>query len=69
MMILLIYQTKNIEISPNNSDSKTIPTIIEDLDIQDVPGIGPTTAKKLRDGGILTVMDLAVASSEELSVK
>ena len=39
------------------------------MDIQDVPGIGPTTAKKLRDGGILTVMDLAVASSEELSVE
>src|SRR5215213_5579315 len=50
-------------------DSKTISTIIDDLDIQDVPGIGPTTAKKLRDGGILTVMDLAVASSEELSVE
>ena len=50
-------------------DSKSISTIIDDLDIQDVPGIGPTTAKKLRDGGILTVMDLAVASSEELSVE
>src|SRR5918998_6125729 len=60
---------EDIEISNNNADSKTIPTIIDDLDIQDVPGIGPTTAKKLRDGGILTVMDLAVASSEELSVE
>ncbi len=50
-------------------ESKPIPTLIDDLDIQDIPGIGPTTAKKLRDAGILTVMDLAVASSEELSVE
>ena len=50
-------------------ESKPIPTMIDDLDIQDIPGIGPTTAKKLRDAGILTVMDLAVTSSEELSVE
>lgn len=60
---------ESLEVSNDDVDSKTIPTIIDDLDIQDVPGIGPTTAKKLRDGGILTVMDLAVASSEELSVE
>ena len=50
-------------------ESRPIPTMIDDLDIQDIPGIGPTTAKKLRDAGILTVMDLAVTSSEELSVE
>jgi DNA repair protein RadA len=60
---------ESLEVSSSAIDSKTLPTIIDDLDIQDVPGIGPTTAKKLRDGGILTVMDLAVASSEELSVE
>ena len=60
---------ESLEVSNSTIDSKTLPTIIDDLDIQDVPGIGPTTAKKLRDGGILTVMDLAVASSEELSVE
>ncbi|HET8792784.1 MAG TPA: helix-hairpin-helix domain-containing protein, partial [Nitrososphaeraceae archaeon] len=50
------------EISTNDElESKPIPTMIDDLDIQDIPGIGPTTAKKLRDAGILTVMDLAVA--------
>jgi DNA repair protein RadA len=59
----------NLEVSNTVTSSKTVPTIVDDLDIQDVPGIGPTTAKKLRDGGILTVMDLAVASSEELSVE
>ena len=57
------------EISDNDLESKPIPTIIDDLDIQDIPGIGPTTAKKLRDAGVLTVMDLAVTSSEELSVE
>src|ERR671910_2868069 len=58
------------EISDNDlEESKPIPTIIDDLDIQDIPGIGPTTAKKLRDAGVLTVMDLAVTSSEELSVE
>jgi DNA repair protein RadA len=57
------------EVSNNNLESKPIPTIIDDLDIQDIPGIGPTTAKKLRDAGVLTVMDLAVTSSEELSVE
>ncbi len=58
------------EISDNDlEESKSIPTIIDDLDIQDIPGIGPTTAKKLRDAGVLTVMDLAVTSSEELSVE
>jgi DNA repair protein RadA len=59
----------NLEFPNTDTSSKTITSIIDDLDIQDVPGIGPTTAKKLRDGGILTVMDLAVASSEELSVE
>jgi len=38
-----------------------------DLDIQDIEGVGPTTAKKLRDAGIISVMDLAVSSAEELS--
>jgi DNA repair protein RadA len=36
--------------------------MIVNLSIQVIPGIGPTTAKKLRDAGILMVMDLAVAS-------
>lgn len=40
---------------------------IIDLDIQDIEGVGPTTAKKLKDAGIISVMDLAVSSAEELS--
>lgn len=40
-----------------------------DLEIQDIEGIGPTTAKKLKEAGIISVMDLAVASAEELAVE
>jgi hypothetical protein len=39
-----------------------------DLEIQDIQGIGPTTAKKLIEAGIVSVMDLAVTSADELAV-
>jgi len=39
-----------------------------DLEIQDIEGIGPSTTKKLREAGILSVMDLAVAGVEDLAV-
>jgi predicted flap endonuclease-1-like 5' DNA nuclease len=32
------------------------------LEIQDVDGVGPTTTKKLREAGIVSVMELAVNS-------
>jgi DNA repair protein RadA len=44
------------------------PTVSEDLEIQDIEGVGPTTAKKLKEAGIVSVMDLAVTSAEELAV-
>ncbi|HYA83404.1 MAG TPA: DNA repair and recombination protein RadA, partial [Candidatus Bathyarchaeia archaeon] len=47
-----------------NEISKTSP----DLEIQDIQGIGPTTAKKLREAGIISVMDLAATSADELAV-
>src|ERR671915_1324089 len=47
--------------------SSVSPTVV-DLEIQDIEGIGPTTAKKLKEAGIVSVMDLAVASSDELAV-
>ena len=43
-------------------------TMADDLEIQDIEGIGPTTAKKLKEAGIVSVMDIAVASAEELAV-
>lgn len=47
--------------------SSTTPVVI-DLEIQDIEGVGPTTARKLREAGIVSVMDLAVASADELAV-
>ncbi|HEX5978746.1 MAG TPA: helix-hairpin-helix domain-containing protein [Nitrososphaeraceae archaeon] len=47
--------------------SSVSPTVV-DLEIQDIEGVGPTTAKKLKEAGIISVMDLAVASSDELAV-
>src|ERR1700745_1475344 len=45
-----------------------IKTSSSDLEIQDIQGIGPTTAKKLKEAGIVSVMDLAVTSADELAV-
>jgi DNA repair protein RadA len=39
-----------------------------DLGIQDIEGIGPTIAKKLKEAGISSVMDLAVATAEQLAL-
>src|SRR5881275_2884698 len=56
--------------SPSSSSSSISndQPIIE-LEIQDIEGIGPTTAKKLKEAGIVSVMDLAVKSAEELAVE
>ena len=40
----------------------------KDLELQDVEGIGPTTAKKLKEAGITSVMELAVTTPEQLAV-
>src|SRR6266550_3766215 len=60
-----------------NDDASSITPIIStnteselpilDLKIEDIEGIGPTTAKKLKEAGIVSPMDLAVASAEELA--
>jgi DNA repair protein RadA len=39
-----------------------------DLEIQEIQGIGPTTIRKLKEAGIVTVMDLAVSRADELAV-
>jgi DNA repair protein RadA len=59
------------EPSPVAKEDKAIPetdTDIINLEIQDIEGIGPTTAKKLKEAGIVSVMDLAVTSADELAV-
>src|ERR1700693_3380113 len=55
----------------NIESEATVPIL--DLEIQDIDGVGPTTAMKLKESGsvsagIVSVMDLAVTSAEELSV-
>ena len=37
------------------------------LDIEDLPGVGPSTADKLREAGYLSVESIATASPAELS--
>jgi len=43
-------------------------SLITEIEIQDIEGIGPTTAKKLKEAGIFSVMELAVTSAEQLAV-
>lgn len=40
-----------------------------DLELEDLEGVGPTTARKMRESGIGSVVQLAVMSSEELSTE
>jgi len=42
-------------VKPDNTNE--IKTSSSDLEIQDIQGIGPTTAKKLKEAGIISVMD------------
>ena len=58
----------NIVQKNDTNNISEISSPIIDLEIQDIEGIGPTTAKKLKEAGIISVMDLAVASSDELAV-
>ena len=61
-------RTKNDEASDSDTVSEASPPLpIIDLKIQDIEGIGPTTARKLKEAGIVSLMDLAVASAEELA--
>jgi DNA repair protein RadA len=39
-----------------------------DLELKDVEGIGPTTAKKLKEAGIISVLELAVTSADQLAI-
>src|SRR5215208_7221371 len=58
------------DVTSHNSASSPPSTIVAavDVEIQDIEGVGPTTARKLKEAGIVSEMDLAVASSDELAV-
>src|ERR671934_972571 len=40
---------------------------VAELEIEDIEGIGPTTARKMKEAGIRSVMELATAIPEELA--
>lgn len=42
------------------------PKDINELDLKDLDGVGPTISKKLKDAGIISIVDLAVCSTSEL---
>jgi DNA repair protein RadA len=50
----------------NIESEATVPIL--NLEIHNTEGAGPTTAKKLKEAGIVSVMALAVTSSDDLSV-
>jgi len=58
---------KDVDDVPDTT-SKASPTPVVNLETHDIEGIGPTTAKKLKEAGIVSVMDLAVASADELAI-
>jgi len=41
---------------------------VADLELKDIEGIGPTTAKKLKEAGIISVLELAVTSADQLAL-
>ena len=61
-------ESDNITNDVSSQASSTTPVVI-DLEIQDIEGVGPTTARKLKEAGIVSVMDLAVTSSDEFSCR
>lgn len=60
---------KRDDISAAVAESEGSSSPIIELEIQDIEGIGPTTARKLKEAGIVSVMDLAVTSADELAVE
>ena len=60
---------KRDDVSVAVAESAGSSSPIIELEIQDIEGIGPTTARKLKEAGIVSVMDLAVTSADELAVE
>ena len=52
----------------SQTSTASSPSTVVDIEIQDIEGVGPTTARKLKEAGIVSVMDLAVTSADELAV-
>lgn len=61
-------ESDNVANDVTSQTSTTSPSTVVDIEIQDIEGVGPTTARKLKEAGIVSVMDLAVTSADELAV-
>ena len=60
--------TNDVISQTSTTSSSSSPSTVVDIEIQDIEGVGPTTARKLKEAGIVSVMDLAVTSADELAV-
>jgi DNA repair protein RadA len=56
----------NVDTTISNEDGSFIH--VADIEIRDIEGIGPTTAKKLKEAGIASVLELAVSSADQLAI-
>jgi DNA repair protein RadA len=61
------YDTTSTISNAATDDTEPESQSISNLEIQDIAGIGPTTARKLKDIGIVSAMELAVATAEQLA--
>jgi len=55
------------DIAAVSDDAESFRDVTE-LEIKDIEGIGPTTAKKLKEAGIISILELAVTSADQLAV-
>jgi DNA repair protein RadA len=68
--------TNNSDAYRNSHDNEDATILDEDgsfidaaeLELKDIEGIGPTTAKKLKEAGISSVLELAVMSADQLAI-
>jgi DNA repair protein RadA len=60
--------TNDVTSQTSTTSSSSSPSTVVDIEIQDIEGVGPTTARKLKEAGIVSVMDLAVTSADELAI-
>ncbi len=65
---MIIIASRKDDHDVTNTISQTLlaaSPLIVDLEIHDIEGIGLTIARKLKEAGIVSMMDIAVASADE----
>lgn len=58
---------KDTEAGAGEAREEILPMNAKRLEIEDIPGVGPAIAEKLRDGGFLTIEGIATATPSTLS--